>query len=655
MKLKVFILASLFLKANYFYSQLKGNSYQFPERFSTNYFFNPVLSYQKLNNLQIAGFTPEQLDNYKIHKTFDVQKEFDNNTFYLEWYDLEKYLYRLIDTILPEEIKSQQPFDVFIERDIDYNASALGNGFVYANIGLIANCNNEAELAYVLGHEIGHSIFNHGYMINADFISSYNRNNNAQTDKEFYLMFEKSRKAELQSDSFAYSCLSNAGLNLNTIKNSLNILQYSEYAEKFYVDKNRRGSFNSFNKIFSTHPSSNDRIKLLNSFRKINKDNLNNYIIDSVYFKKVKKIAHEECKKISMESGDFENSLKLAFIDYLQGDNSLKNLFYIFESIRRIMYRDASMKDKGFLAEDLQFTEFEYTNYSILKLPEILFMDSLQHKKASSHNLITSADKPFNTYDQAYKYFTDLAEEKGFNEVYFSKSLYYYFKKDDTQFKVYLSKYLEKGGGIYTDFANNLTQFGFPYIKEGKTNVLIDNSTNFTQSDNYFHTLQRMTFNKEIRELFKNDSTKIQLVIMGDLLGVKPRMLYNYQKLSWNLHQLYNEADEEIFYKRRYQTKEDMEAREKRNKFNKNLLIYVPEWYKWVKENNISSIAFQKIKYEYKSIKEAEEYHNYYYLAYFNFIDNRPFFGKCIRNGNIRKQKTVDMASDLREYLYYKE
>lgn len=654
MDLKKVFLCILIIQTGFIFSQFKG-TYQFPEKFNQGYFFDPVLSYQKLNEVKIAGFTEDQVDIYKIHKTFDVQRQFDNNVYYLEWYELEKYLYKLVDTILPIEIKLKQPYDVFIERDIDFNAHALGNGFVFANIGLLANCNNEAELAYILGHEIGHSIFNHGYMINSDFISAYNHNNISQTSKEYLLMFEKSRKAELQSDSFAYACLNKAHLNLNTIKNSLNILQFSESSSLFYINKTRRGSYKDFMNTFATHPNSTERKKLLNTFRNHSTIKGSNFIIDSLYFKKMKRIAHEECKKISMESGDFENSLKLSFIDYLQGDDALKNLYYIFESIRRMLYRDPKIKDKGFLAEDLQYSEFEYFNSSILKKPEILFIDSLQFDKASSHELLINKEKPFNTYEEAYLYFVNLAETKGFNEVFFSKALFYYSKKDETKFKENILKYIEKGGGIFTDCANNLNQYGFPYIKDGKTTVLIDNSTNFSSSDNYYHSLQRISYNKEVHELFKNDTSKVQLTLMNELLGVRPKMLYNYQKLKWNLFQLYNETDAENYYKKRYMAKEDMEERAKRNKFNKNLIIYVPEWYKWFKENNFNGVAYQKMDYSYKSIRETEEYTNSYDLGYFNFFDNRPFFGKCIRNGNIRKQKTVDMAADAREYLFYKE
>lgn len=649
---KTIILLCLVLNYTYIYSQLKGNSYQFPERFSSNYFFDPNLSYQKLKNVQVPGFTAEQMDFYKIHKTYDTQRNFDNNSFYLEWYDLEKYLYKIIDTILPIGIKIKQPFDVFIKRDIDYNASALGNGFVFANIGLIENCKTEAELSYVLGHEIGHSIFNHGYMINADLVSAYNRNDHSDIYESYFKMFDKMQYSELQSDSFAYQCLNKALYNLAAVKPSLDIISYNEFTSKFYIKESQRVSYKNYLIKFSSHPSFSKRSNLLKLNLKNNKISGKNYLIDSVYFQKVKKIAHEECKKISMEEGDFESIMKLSFVDYLQGDNSMKNLFYLFESLRRYLYVYPEYSKKGFLAEDLQFTEFQNLNYSILKKPELLFIDSMSYTKASSHPLITNQVKPFNTYEEAYLYFLNLAESKNFNEAVFSKALFDFSKKDEINFKINIAKYLEKGGGIYTEFATNLNTFGFPYLKDGKTNVLIDNSTNYSESDNYYHSLSRIKDNEAIKGVFKNDSLKLKITLMNDLLGIKPKELFNYQKLKWNIAQLYNEQDEELYYKLRYLKKESMEERDLRNKFNKNLLVYVPEWYKWFSENKFNGILIQKIKYEYAYVTEEKEYHNYYSLQYFNFFDNRPFFGKCMRTGTFRKQTNVQMANEVKEYLW---
>ena len=49
-----------------------------------------------------------------------------------------------------------------IVNSSDINAFALPGGYVYVTLGLLALVNSEAELAGILGHEIGHIIFHHG-------------------------------------------------------------------------------------------------------------------------------------------------------------------------------------------------------------------------------------------------------------------------------------------------------------------------------------------------------------------------------------------------------------------------------------------------------------------------------------------------------------
>lgn len=44
----------------------------------------------------------------------------------------------------------------------EINAFALPGGYIYVTRGILAAFNNEAELAGVLGHEIGHVVLHHG-------------------------------------------------------------------------------------------------------------------------------------------------------------------------------------------------------------------------------------------------------------------------------------------------------------------------------------------------------------------------------------------------------------------------------------------------------------------------------------------------------------
>lgn len=629
MKLKVIILACLFLKANCFYSQLKGNSYQFPERFNKNYYFEPNTLFLDQKETKVIGLSDDELVNLKIMKSYGLQMSFDNNFHYLEWNDLEKYLKQLIDTLTPVGFENKYAYKPFIKRIHAPYYTAPKSLNLSIPISAISESYNEAELVYFLAKEIGYSKYSTEYY-------KFYENDDREYDYRYHRIamslsgnvnlsnpYEQSDIINARVDSFALECLNKLNLDPNSF-------DYKSYFTKNNSDK---------------------KTKKLNKIQ----PNYKNYVIDSVYFNKVKKIATEEYIKTDFELANFQGSLAIAFRKYLCGDNSLKNLFYIIESCRRIIYQNPNLVKKGFLAEHLQFTKFQGVNFSILKEPKLLFADSLQFIKAENHPLIKNDVKPFNTYEDAFFYFVELAKEKKFNEATFSLALYYYFKKDELNFKIELKKYIDNGGGINNNLAINLNEHYYPLIKDGKINILIDNSTIFSNKDNYFHSLQRTFQNKDIKETFKSDSTIIEITLMNELLGVQPRKLYEYQKLKWHMYQLYNDADETVFYKRRYNGKEDMEERAKRNKYNKNLIIYAPEFYNWFKDHNYKGIVFQKVKYEYSSAMAAEEYHNFYTLLYINFFDNRPFFYKCVRNGNIRKEKISEMTKSCRDYLFYKE
>ncbi|MBD2260756.1 M48 family metalloprotease [Pseudanabaena sp. FACHB-2040] len=54
------------------------------------------------------------------------------------------------------------PYTFQVLEDEGINAFATVGGFVYINLGLIRAAENEAELAFVLAHEIGHIVGRHG-------------------------------------------------------------------------------------------------------------------------------------------------------------------------------------------------------------------------------------------------------------------------------------------------------------------------------------------------------------------------------------------------------------------------------------------------------------------------------------------------------------
>ena len=76
---------------------------------------------------------------------------------------LQLYVNRIGQNLVSQ--LSDKVFPRFFFRIVDssdINAFALPGGYVYVTLGLMALVNSEAELAGVLGHEIGHIIFHHG-------------------------------------------------------------------------------------------------------------------------------------------------------------------------------------------------------------------------------------------------------------------------------------------------------------------------------------------------------------------------------------------------------------------------------------------------------------------------------------------------------------
>jgi predicted Zn-dependent protease len=61
---------------------------------------------------------------------------------------------------LSDKVFSNYYFRIVDSSEI--NAFALPGGYIYVTLGLLAMVNSEAELAGVIGHEIGHVIFHHG-------------------------------------------------------------------------------------------------------------------------------------------------------------------------------------------------------------------------------------------------------------------------------------------------------------------------------------------------------------------------------------------------------------------------------------------------------------------------------------------------------------
>jgi predicted Zn-dependent protease len=146
----------------------------------------------------------------------------------------------------------------------EINAFALPGGFIYVNRGLIAEASNEAELAGVLAHEIGHVAAKHGAQRMSTLIAlqlgftAFEQMNEQSRNAQIQLLaaqavatgflLKNSRDNERQADDYGTENLYLAG--------------YEPLAMARFFDKLARDYSPSKVEVFlSTHPSPGERVR----------------------------------------------------------------------------------------------------------------------------------------------------------------------------------------------------------------------------------------------------------------------------------------------------------------------------------------------------------------------------------------------------------
>lgn len=169
---------------------------------------------------------------------------------------INAYVQEIGQRLLSKSIRPNIPYTFQVVNDKSINAFATMGGFVYIHTGLIAQAENEAELASVIAHEIGHVAARHALKqmrqraIAQGVLSAtgLNEKQAVQLGVELALNLPNSREDELEADRLGLINLRQAG--------------YAPIGMLTFMEKLRqkRGFVPSF---LSTHPATSERIILL--------------------------------------------------------------------------------------------------------------------------------------------------------------------------------------------------------------------------------------------------------------------------------------------------------------------------------------------------------------------------------------------------------
>ena len=183
---------------------------------------------------------------------------------------LNDYILDIVLRLVSTTDRKNEPWRVTILNSPAVNAFALPGGYVYVTRGLLAIADNEAEVAGVLAHEIGHVIARHGAgrqsratgigllgAIAGVLTQSGDVARLGQTVGGLYLA-DYSRDQEYEADRLGVKYLGLAGYPRGAMAAFLVQLQATaDYTKKQAGAKAKAGQFD----FFASHPQTEDRVE----------------------------------------------------------------------------------------------------------------------------------------------------------------------------------------------------------------------------------------------------------------------------------------------------------------------------------------------------------------------------------------------------------
>lgn len=234
---------------------------------------------------------------------------------------LQSYVNSLGNFLVSTSELSNKVFTFTILDTPIVNAFALPGGYIYLTRGLLALCNNEAQLAGVIAHEIGHITARHGARrytktvstnLILNVLGSMTRNRLAQNllsqSSGLYLL-SYSRSQEYEADSLAIRYMKRAGFDTIQMASFLQSMEnYSKVKSKL-LDIKRRNS-----ELLQTHPNSAKRVREV--IKETKSDSQINPILGrDIFLKKIDglKFGHNEKEGFFMKERFVHPKLEITF------------------------------------------------------------------------------------------------------------------------------------------------------------------------------------------------------------------------------------------------------------------------------------------------------------------------------------------------------
>ncbi|MBA3581251.1 MAG: M48 family metalloprotease [Gammaproteobacteria bacterium] len=224
---------------------------------------NPVTG---KNDLVLMSESQEIQSGQQYHQQIINQYGIYNNPV------LQRYVNRVGQELAAQSHRATLAFHFTVLDSPEINAFALPGGYVYITRGIMAYLNSEAELAGVLGHEIGHVTARHGVRqqttnaATSVFAQIVSAKTNAAWASDVTqllggaLVSGYGREHELEADRLGAEYIARTGYDPQNMLNVISLLKNQETYQQQRARAEGKPA-QSYHGLFSTHPANDQRLQ----------------------------------------------------------------------------------------------------------------------------------------------------------------------------------------------------------------------------------------------------------------------------------------------------------------------------------------------------------------------------------------------------------
>ena len=140
------------------------------------------------------------------------------------------YCNKLLDVLLDDNPELRRELRIYTLRSNQVNAFSTHQGIILVTTGLVARMETEAELAFVLAHEVAHYVKKHnfeGYQYNKELFENDVKNRKSSLDDKLLESARYSRESETEADDYGWDLFVKAGYDPKEVLHAHDILLHA--------------------------------------------------------------------------------------------------------------------------------------------------------------------------------------------------------------------------------------------------------------------------------------------------------------------------------------------------------------------------------------------------------------------------------------------